>query len=109
MTAFGDVHSVIDAMRAGVLDYLLKPIQIETLLSRLEVIRERRDLRSQVSILRSEMHRVSDPGALLGKSGAIEEIRKILTREKARNLFFCALVRKAKIGDRGKFFLGYNE
>lgn len=77
MTAYADVQSVIDAMRAGVLDYLLKPLNVESLLRRLAIIRERRELQLEVTFLRSEMHRrVKGDSALLGASPLIDDIKR---------------------------------
>ena len=60
------------AMRAGVLDYMVKPLNVAALIRRLEIIKERRDLRAEVSFLRGEMSKVSiqGRGSLLGESAA---------------------------------------
>jgi two-component system response regulator PilR (NtrC family) len=78
MTAYADVTSVIEAMRIGVLDYLLKPLNVEAVLRRLEIIAERRDLRLEVNFLRAEMNRKGDGGSLLGTSAAMVEIGKVI-------------------------------
>ncbi len=43
-TGYGDMHSVIDALRAGVDDYLLKPCEIDELLLRVSNCLEKRSL-----------------------------------------------------------------
>ena len=78
MTAYADVQGGIDAMRRGVVDYLLKPLNVESLLRRLEIIRDRRALQLEVNFLRAEMNRQSDAGTLLGESSAMTEISKII-------------------------------
>lgn len=78
MTAYADVTSVIEAMRAGVLDYLLKPLNVESILRRLEIIRERRDLRVEVNFLRSEINKIANPSSLLGHSAAIREVQRMI-------------------------------
>ena len=78
MTAYADVQGVIDAMRLGVVDYLLKPLNVESLLRRLEIIRDRRALQLEVNFLRAEMNRQSDAGTLLGESSAMTDISKII-------------------------------
>src|SRR5262245_10877774 len=79
MTAYADVQSVIEAMRIGVLDYLLKPLNVQSLLRRLAIIRDRRRLQLEVSFLRSEMSRkVGGDSALLGTSPAMVAIKSLI-------------------------------
>ncbi|MCX6111437.1 MAG: sigma-54 dependent transcriptional regulator [Proteobacteria bacterium] len=78
MTAYADVQGVIEAMRMGVLDYLLKPLNVDSLLARLAIIRDRRDLQLEVNFLRSEMNRNVDRGTLLGHSQAMLDIHKVI-------------------------------
>lgn len=78
MTAYADVNGVIEAMRAGVLDYLLKPLNVAALLRRLQIIRERRDLQLEVAFLRSEIGKTVDPGSLLGESAACKDVRQLI-------------------------------
>ena len=78
MTAYADVDSVIEAMRAGVLDYLLKPLNVEALVRRLTSLRESNELRQEVSFLRAEISKKSDPGSLLGDSATMQGIRGLI-------------------------------
>ncbi len=79
MTAYADVNSVIEAMRVGVLDYLLKPLNVDALLRRLSIIRDRRELQLEVNFLRSEMtKRESGASKLLGESRPMQEIRRLI-------------------------------
>ena len=80
MTAYADVNSVIDAMRAGVLDYLTKPLNVSALLLRLERITERRELTLELKYLRSEINRTGGTTALLGESKAIADIRDTIAQ-----------------------------
>jgi DNA-binding NtrC family response regulator len=81
MTAYADVNSVIEAMRVGVLDYLLKPLNVEALLRRLSIIRDRRELQLEVNFLRSEMSKKEgDAGKLLGESRPMQEIRRLIAQ-----------------------------
>jgi DNA-binding NtrC family response regulator len=78
MTAYADVDSVIEAMRIGVLDYLLKPLKVEALLARLELIRERQALRAEVNYLRAAMSRVDGSDSLLGRSPGILAVQQLV-------------------------------
>ena len=44
MTAFASVESAIQALRSGAADYMLKPLDFEELLMRIQAILERRNL-----------------------------------------------------------------
>ena len=57
MTAYADVQSVIEAMRIGVVDYLVKPLNVQALLRRLDLIRDRRELELEVRFRRTEINR----------------------------------------------------
>ncbi len=78
MTAYADVESIIEAMRLGVLDYILKPINVDALLRRLSIIKERRHLQLEVNFLKSEIARQHDDRGMLGSSPSMEEIRRII-------------------------------
>jgi two-component system response regulator PilR (NtrC family) len=78
MTAYADVDSVIEAMRIGVLDYLIKPFNVEALLRRLQIISDRRALRAEVDFLREAINRRVDQGRLLGASAGMTEIKRLI-------------------------------
>jgi two-component system response regulator PilR (NtrC family) len=80
MTAYADVTSVIEAMRLGVADYLVKPLNVEALLRRLQIIRDRRELQLEVSFLRTAINRATDPGTLLGLSPQISTVRELIAQ-----------------------------
>lgn len=78
MTAYADVDSVIEAMRVGVLDYLLKPLKVEALLARLELIRERQALKAEVNYLRAAMSRLDKADGLLGQSPGMRAVQQLI-------------------------------
>ena len=78
MTAYADVQSVIEAMRAGVVDYLLKPLNVDSLLRKIEILKERRELQTEVKDLRAEINRSHESNRLLGDSKAMVEVRKLI-------------------------------
>lgn len=77
MTAYADVGSVIESMRLGVLDYLLKPIKVESLLGKLKLLQERHEMQLELQDLRSRLNR-QESGLLLGDSDAIASVRKMI-------------------------------
>lgn len=80
MTAYADVNSVIEAMRLGVVDYLVKPLHVDSLLSRLAIIHEQRVQQLEVSYLRTAIHREADAGTMLGVSPQVSELRGLLAQ-----------------------------
>ncbi len=67
LTAHASLQSALDALRLGASDYLLKPINPETLVSRTRVIlteqavnRRRRELQEQIGLLQAELDSLDD-------------------------------------------------
>ncbi len=77
MTAYADVNSVIESMRLGVLDYLLKPINVESLLNKLSLLQERLEMQLELQDLRSQLNR-QEVGMLLGESASVDAVRKMI-------------------------------
>ena len=81
MTAYADVQSVIQAMQLGVVDYLLKPLNMESLLRKIQLLAERRGLKREVRLLRAELNRVKTVKgsvSMTGSSPAIHEVQQII-------------------------------
>jgi DNA-binding NtrC family response regulator len=74
MTAYADVQSVIDSMRVGVVDYILKPINVEALLRKIRFLDEHRKMFMELQDLRSKLER-NENDILLGTSDNISKIR----------------------------------
>lgn len=77
MTAYADVASVIDAMRVGVVDYFLKPLNVELLLKKIRLLNDHKDLLAEVVDLRTRVNGRS-VGSLLGNSEVICKVRAII-------------------------------
>lgn len=81
MTAYAEVQGVIDAMRLGALDYLLKPIDVNHLLRQMAILQEQDELRREVHFLRRELDRKApEKQWLLGDSQAITNLRSLLSQ-----------------------------
>jgi DNA-binding NtrC family response regulator len=80
MTAHGSVESAVTAMKNGVFDYILKPLDIEEL--RISINRALRVqlLETENSILRTEVKRTWNVENIIGKSAAIRKIFDLLQR-----------------------------
>jgi len=75
-TAYGDVASAVEAMRAGATDYLTKPIDFDAMLIAIERARERRALRSEAENLRRQLRERDAEGlrGLIGASPAMQQV-----------------------------------
>lgn len=86
VTAFADLETAIEAMRAGAADFLLKPFRSNQLLNAVRRCIQMAQLRRENTLLRHELES-SDIGRkrrhqLIGSSPAIEAVRQTLTRVK---------------------------
>ncbi len=79
MTAYADVTSTIDAMRLGVVDYLLKPLSVEQVLRKILALDEYRSLQLEVRDLRTRVNSV-ETSHLLGKSKSMDEVRRVISQ-----------------------------
>lgn len=77
MTAYADVSSVIEAMRVGVVDYFLKPLNVELLLKKIRLLTEHKNLLAEVTDLRSRLSK-SASATLLGESKPIIKVREMI-------------------------------
>jgi two-component system response regulator HydG len=75
-TAFGDVGTAVQAMRAGAEDYLTKPIDFDALTLAVERALERRELRVEAENLRRQI-RERDGEGLQGLVGASPPMQKV--------------------------------
>jgi len=80
ITGQGSIDNAIEALRAGAVDYLLKPLrpaQLEVVFGRLV---DRRRLESEVETLRAELQETGRLGDLVGRSPVMTEIFDIIRR-----------------------------
>jgi DNA-binding NtrC family response regulator len=80
LTADSSLRSAIEAIRAGAIDYLTKPYDIEELRLVLERTLERSELRRENRWLRSEVERLSGGTALLGESPPMRALAEAIER-----------------------------
>ncbi|HTH17862.1 MAG TPA: sigma-54 dependent transcriptional regulator [Magnetospirillum sp.] len=81
MTAFADMNTAIDALRAGASDFILKPFRIEQIANAVERCFERAHLTRDNYLLRRQL---ASPGGgsdeIIGRSAAMEKLRALLRR-----------------------------
>ena len=74
MTAFGTVESVIEALRAGVSDYILKPVLLEDLARKVGKLCEHRRLLTENARLRRLLAEKSDSAEMIGESASLKSL-----------------------------------
>jgi two-component system response regulator AtoC len=80
VTGQASVDSAVEALRAGVSDYLLKPLrpaQLEVVFQRLA---DRRNLETEVDTLRAELQETGKLGDLIGKSAPMKKVFDAIRR-----------------------------
>ena len=80
MTAYGNIESAVEAMKAGAADYLTKPLNLEELRHKIERVRERCRLYAENRELRAELesrHRIE---GIVGDSGQMLEVISLVHR-----------------------------
>lgn len=78
LTGHGTIQSAVEAMKLGALDYLIKPCHPDELLLKVAHAMEVRDLRREVSALRSEAATRGRYGDIVGKSRAMQEVYAVI-------------------------------
>ena len=72
MTAYADIDTAIDALRAGAADFLLKPFSLAQVLNAIQRSFERSRLANENFVLRREVsHRLADVDGVVGQSAAM--------------------------------------
>lgn len=80
MTAYGNIETAVEAMKAGADDYLTKPLHLEELLHKIQRICERRRLYAENRELRAALesrHRIE---GIIGDSGQMLEVISLVHR-----------------------------
>ena len=74
MTAFGSIHTAVEAMKIGAFDFVQKPFEIEEMELKIEKAIELRHLKYQVDYLRHEQQDIYDFDRIVGASGALQHV-----------------------------------
>ncbi len=79
MTGFGNIQTAVDAIRRGACDYLPKPFQLDELVMRVEKSLVERRLKSENSLLRSELQDKYQCSNLIGSSSPMQNIYRLVS------------------------------
>lgn len=84
ITAFADLETAIEALRAGAADFVLKPFRTNQILNSIARCLDRARLRRENFVLRRELntvpHAVGEANGLIGRSKEIVKLREIVAR-----------------------------
>jgi two-component system response regulator PilR (NtrC family) len=80
MTAYASVETVVEALRLGAQDYLLKPLLFDDLLHKVRRLLEHKRQAWEVQLLRREVSRHFDFGHMVGRSPAMKEIFELVKK-----------------------------
>ncbi len=78
ITAFASVESAISALRSGAFDYLIKPIDFDDLLFRINRIKAHKNLILENNRLKKEINQDFDSDNIIGKSQAMKKVFEIV-------------------------------
>lgn len=80
ITAVKNVRTAVDAIKMGAYDYVVKPFEVDDILSRLRHALEHQSLVRQVLSLQAEVDRHLGMGNIVGKSVRMRQIYDLVTR-----------------------------
>ncbi len=80
MTAFGSVHSAVEAMKIGAFDYVQKPFEIEEMEVRIEKALELKRLRNELDYLRHAQPDIYDFDRIVGASDSLQRVLSVVRK-----------------------------
>src|SRR5512132_1619683 len=80
MTAFGTVHTAVEAMKIGAFDYVQKPFEIEEMELKVEKALEHRRLKHEIEYLRHTQQDIYDFDRIVGASGALQSVLAVVKK-----------------------------
>ncbi len=78
ITAYGSLDTAIRALRSGASDYILKPIEFDELLFKLNKLFDLKSIISENNLLKKELQRDYDFSRIIGKSRAMEKVFEMI-------------------------------
>ena len=80
MTAYASVDTVVEALRLGAQDYLLKPLLLDDVLNKVRRLLEHKQQAWEVQLLRREVTRHFDFDSLVGRSPTMKELFELIKK-----------------------------
>src|SRR6187455_2334129 len=80
MTAFGSVHTAVEAMKSGAFDYVQKPFEIEEMEVKIEKALEMRRMRHELDYLRHTQNDIYDFDRIVGQSDPLKRVLGVVKK-----------------------------
>ncbi|HEY0873899.1 MAG TPA: sigma-54 dependent transcriptional regulator [Vicinamibacterales bacterium] len=80
MTAFGSIHTAVEAMKIGAFDFVQKPFEIEEMELKVEKAIEHRRLKHEIEYLRHTQSDIYDFDRIVGASGALQSVLAVVRK-----------------------------
>ena len=80
VTGAADLRSAVEAMRAGVSDFIVKPVDADVLIHQVRRAARQGALEQRVADLETELRRVNEQHGMLGESGRMKQVRSLIDR-----------------------------
>src|SRR3954454_23369900 len=80
MTAFGSVHTAVEAMKIGAFDYVQKPFEIEEMEVKIDKALEVKRLKNELDYLRGTQQDIYDFDRIVGSSAALQKVLDIVKK-----------------------------
>jgi len=80
MTAFGSVHTAVEAMKSGAFDYVQKPFEIEEMEVKIEKALEMRRMRHELDYLRHTQNDIYDFDRIIGSSASLQRVLSVVRK-----------------------------
>ncbi len=80
ITAYAEVETAIDALRAGASDFIIKPFRLEQMMAAVQRCLDRRRMARENFVLRRQVESIYDMGGMVGHSPSIRRVYEIIKR-----------------------------
>ncbi|KAA3626681.1 MAG: sigma-54-dependent Fis family transcriptional regulator [Proteobacteria bacterium] len=80
ITAYAEVETAIDALRAGASDFIIKPFRLEQMLASVHRCLDQRRMARENFVLRRQIAGMYDMGGMVGHGPAIQRVCEIIQR-----------------------------
>ncbi len=80
ITAHGTIETAIQALRKGAADYILKPLEFDEVLIRIQNLLEQKSLAQENKYLREQIDKEYNFNHIIGESSAMKEVYKMVER-----------------------------